>query len=742
MTRYTRWGAGSRVGNVVWGMASLLLSGFGCSHNGDAVNSNGGSGGSPGLCVPGMQSACSCRDGAVGAQACKADATGFGTCECNPVAGGGTSGTGGGQPTAGETAGGAAGEGGDSDPGTGGEGGAPLGSARDFPEQPILEAGVPADATALFAAATDSLSSPLCVLEPQLSSGSVPGAMFPSNWLRPRFRLAAADFDLYEIRLHSAAERNDLVVYTREKSWYLPKDIWHGQGSKRGLGAAAAGSEVSVTIRALNTNAPLAAARVSGSFQIAPAVASGSILFPATTSWSPSPDLKVLGFSVGDEGAQAALRLQQLSWSGQLMENGAELIGPHDAETVSGFADGQVRRIDRPALTPDGQGLAFSDEWPYALGISQLTAGAVGSIPSYVGKGAQGMLRMPWLGGLAFSLAHWAPHDRTLVSSYGSTFNSGKPRTKPWHQLPTYADGVAVNDYVKWHQLVWFDLEASFAVDLVSLGYGATLDARNAAVAAAAADAKAPSWGVIATGDANTSQVSPSFNPTGDTLAYVATDYSRYGYPDALATKADVRVVPYNFRAGGVSQALAGASDANAFEYDPKFSPDGKLVAFSRAATGGPDGPYRNRYAEVSVVPATGGERARLLANDPNLCAGDPTPLALLNGEPAWSPNAVHHGGRTYYFLVFTSARKYGDEFATQFQIDVVFEESETLHSSTQLYLTTIVVDDATGSITSYPAIYIWNQNRLAAGAITSFANLTPVWGSTALPVLTIPPVP
>jgi len=729
-------------GTWSWVVASLLVSGFACGHSSDSANAHGGSGGGAALCVPGRQVACACSNGATGAQACKTDATGFGACVCSPEAGGGRSGGGGsgGAPTAGGTAAGAAGEGGDSggDAGAGGEAGSRLGTAGDLPEQPILEDGVPPNAPELFGVATDSLTSPLCVLEPQLSSSSAPGAMFPSNWLRPRFRVAAADFDLYEIRLHSDAERHDLVVYTRQRTWYLPQDIWHGQGSNAGLGAAAAGSEIDVTIRALDLSAPLTAARVSGSFNVAPAVASGSILFPSETTWAATPDShKVLGFSVGDEGVQAALTLPQVAWAGQFVEDGSYLNGYYDYPKLAGFVDGQVRHIDRPALTPDGQALAFSDDYPYALGISQLTAGPVGSIPSYVGKGALGMLRMPWLGSPTLSRGHWALKDRILVSSYGSTFSSGAARTTPWQSLPSYSGSGSANDWVKWHRLVWFDLEASFTVDLVSLGYGSAVDARYTAVTAA----KGSSWGLIATGDTGVSNVTPSFNPAGDTLVYVATDYSRSGYPDALATTADVRLVPYNSRAGGTSQPLAGASDPDSLEYEPTFSPDGKLIAFSRAATGGPDGPFRNRYAEVNVSPVSGGNRARLLANDPNLCAGDPAPLALLNGSPAWGPNPVHQDGHTYYFLIFTSARKYGDEFATQFQLQGN-DDSNTLRTSTQLYLTTIAVDDTNGSITSYPAIYIWNQNRTATTGVTAFANMTPVWGTTVLPPLNIPPVP
>jgi hypothetical protein len=291
---------------------------------------------------------------------------------------------------------------------------------------------------------------------------------------------------------------------------------------------------------------------------------------------------------------------------------------------------------------------------------------------------------------------------------------------------------------IKWHSLAWFDLEASFAVDLVSLGYGGPSDARATAVTAA----KGSSWGLLATGDTNVSTVSPSFNPAGDTLAYVATDFSPTGEPDALATKADIRLVSYNSHKGGTSQPLSGASDPNTLEYQPTFSPDGKFIAFTRAAAGGPDGAFRNRTAEVTVIPASGGSGTRLVANDPNACAADPTPLALINGSPAWGPSPVHHDGRSYYFLLFTSARKYGDEFATQFQLDGL-DLLNRPRDSTQLYLTTIVVDDATGSILSFPAIYIWNQDRIAtSGAPTAYAAITPIWGTTALAPQSIPAVP
>src|SRR6187402_3219435 len=94
-----------------WVAASLLVCGVGCGNSNGATNSNGGTGGGAALCVPGIQIACACSNGAKGAQACKADGSGFGACVCSSPAGGGSSSMGsGGQPTAGDTAAGAAGE--------------------------------------------------------------------------------------------------------------------------------------------------------------------------------------------------------------------------------------------------------------------------------------------------------------------------------------------------------------------------------------------------------------------------------------------------------------------------------------------------------------------------------------------------------------------------------------------------------------------------------------------------------
>src|SRR4051794_33522127 len=96
------------------------------------------------------------------------------------------------------------------------------GTCTDFPGAPVMEGGAPANAPAIFGAAgSGAASGGPCLLEPQI------GALFPNNWLRPRFRMkAAAGQDVFEIRLHAENQGNDLVVYTDNPIWTMPKDMW------------------------------------------------------------------------------------------------------------------------------------------------------------------------------------------------------------------------------------------------------------------------------------------------------------------------------------------------------------------------------------------------------------------------------------------------------------------------------------------------------------------------------------
>src|SRR5262245_35317276 len=56
---------------------------------------------------------------------------------------------------------------------------------NDFPADPVIGPGAPANAPGLFGAADGGapIGSSPCLVEPQ------DGALFPNNWLRPRFRV-------------------------------------------------------------------------------------------------------------------------------------------------------------------------------------------------------------------------------------------------------------------------------------------------------------------------------------------------------------------------------------------------------------------------------------------------------------------------------------------------------------------------------------------------------------------------
>lgn len=634
------------------------------------------------------------------------------------------------------------------------------GTCADFPAEAILGAGVPANVAELFGEPASFTPGGLCVIEPQLSGAGKEGAMMPANWVRPRFRVAApTGIDLLEIRVHSPVEKNDLVAYTTYAAggpaWYMPQEIWAGLGgdmvSESGNGFAnnAAGQPVTVTIRGINSKSPSTPVGMTGDFNIAPVVATGSMVFWTVNSAEvTASSSKLLGFAVGDEGVGDALTLPQIQWTGELGEDGGVLRGHYDTVKLADFDEGEVRCVGCHTTMPDGSGVIFTDDWPWSKAAAGLGATA-GAIPTYITPGAQAIMKMPWWGTQTISPAHFAAGDRILVTTYGSTFKSGTKRVNAWEKLPVYDNAnPANNDRVKLHELAWINLESTATIDVavpLAGDYGEKLTARQAAAAAA----KGTGWGIIATGDTGVGAASPSFNHKGDSIVYVATDYSPDGHPDAEATVADLKVVPYNNKAGGASTPLMGASDKAFLEYYPAYSADDALIAFTRAPTpsaASPDGPYYNRFGQINVIPAAGGTPTPLAANDPVSCGGDDVAGGIINSWPKWSPDAFVANGKTYYFLIFSSARKYGDEFTQQFKLPPnPLSSFKGKNDSSQLYLAAIVVDNETKAVTTYPAVYIWNQNRApgAGGTAASlkYSNLTPAWDPIKLPDLMIPPV-
>jgi Tol biopolymer transport system component len=272
-----------------------------------------------------------------------------------------------------------------------------------------------------------------------------------------------------------------------------------------------------------------------------------------------------------------------------------------------------------------------------------LTAGAIGALGLQDGN----------VGMMSFSGAHWSDGDHVMVARKDDV--SGTPA------------------------LVWIDLEAADA-------------------------AQGTGFGVLArTGDAHGAWA-PSWSHDGEQIVYTSADIDALGWK-LSGGNADLHVVDYGDRKGGSAKPLEGASLATRAEYYPAYSPDDQLVAFA-GVEGTPNSLYNNAQAELFVIPAKGGAAVRLAANDPPECGGTRSP-GVTNSWPKWSPQAISTGGKTYYWVTFSSTRD----------------------GLPQLYVAGIVVEG--GTVHTYPALYLWNQPP-------DESNHTPAWDVFEIPV---PPV-
>jgi hypothetical protein len=210
------------------------------------------------------------------------------------------------------------------------------------------------------------------------------------------------------------------------------------------------------------------------------------------------------------------------------------------------------------------------------------------------------------------------------------------------------------------------------------------------------------------TGDANKA-TEPTFSHDGKNVVYVSATAIIDGRLDT--GPADLLTVPYQNGAGGAAKPLPGASDASFTEYYPAFSPDDAFLAFSRVP--GSESAYSDPDAEVYLVPfnrGAGRTAIRLQANDAAACQTTLVSPGLTNDWPKWSPQATSANGKTYYWLTFSSKR--------------------TSSGNAQLYVTAVVVD-AAGQVTTYPALYLWNQP-------SSDGNHTPSWDDFAIPSINL----
>jgi len=661
-----------------------------------------------------------------------------------------------------------------------------------FPEAPFYDdpAITPAE-TAVFTE-DGAFSGPLCVFEPHLSDSKGVGALFPMNWLRPRFRWQGSGTEtIYEVRLRAAGQSHDLVAYTREPQWLMPQDTWDT--------IAEGVQNVDITVIVRGADGP-SLNGMQGTFRITPALAGGSMVFWGTESSVVAAGASSLyGFTMGDEAVVDTLATPQVTsidrvYTAQGTDLRGELSGDDgEGPYIEGFDPGKPRCIGCHSATPDGKAMIFTDDYPWNVGISSVADGTVGAAPDYVTAQARQFMKMPFLGTGMMLPSAFPGGDRTLITTMGRRTDSTSEYLYINYGYPwggEHGDASTFEPYL--HDLIWLDLQTTVVVadtlpaandpprtdgappwPTYYTGEERRVAATNRGEQLLAAEGSA--WGVLATETGSITNPSPSKN--GLRIAYNVSDSSIDGHPDWHANTADIKIVDLTSprAAAGPGVALAGASDPAFLEYYPAFSPDDAFVAFNRAPApsnttrcrqenpivrtetkadgcsnccdnfakdlgANPDGPYYNRNGEIYIVPAAGGEPVRLRGNDPVVCGGQASP-GVINSWPKWSSmvRTDEVSGKKYYFVIFSSARDYPG----QFELVPTKYTPPIENKSSQLYMSVIEHDPATGETTSYAAIYLWNQNyRSIGGGLyepLQTANLTPAWEDFSIPP--VPPV-
>jgi hypothetical protein len=578
----------------------------------------------------------------------------------------------------------------------------------DFPTAPILDKSAPANAASLFSGSGGS-GGP-CISDPQQ------GTLIPQNWLRPRFAYSGGSGQVYQITLTTMRQANPLVAYTTNTSWTLPKDVWDA------LRGDSYGDKVDVKICSVASGGGSPACSTS-SFTIAPASAGGSMIYwAAIGDWSGDSWLE--GFAPGDESVATTLQVGDVQAkldrdaNGNLQSNGAvNCIGCHSA-------------------IPDGESVAFVDWWPWPTSVANVKpvgdAGTTGQVPSWLSTQGGLELGISWLGPLSFSKTDWST-EKIAITTYGGgpldySSDSNLRRSIPWSGQ-TYSDQPAA-------LLMWMQLDAPAPTNVFDAGQYQTLEPQRSTLM----NAYGTTWGFLArTGDNNGAEFA-NFSHDGTKVLYVSTNAGKDGRLGR--GNADLYTIPFNNKKGGAATPVMGASDPNAAEYYPAFSEDDKFIAFDRATTQGGNGMYYNPYGEVYVI-ASGGASSptRLAANDPVSCpvtvngqATAPTSPGVTNSWPKWSPDVEScPDGSTYYWLVFSSTRSNipfsnpGANFNPQ--------NGGPKGPTSQLFITGVTVD-STGKITTYPALYLWNQpstNSLVKSG-NAQSNHTPAWETIAIP--------
>ena len=560
---------------------------------------------------------------------------------------------------------------------------------------PIFGGNVPTTVTGMFG--NPSGNGP-CISEPE------DGSLFPNNWLPPRIRVAG-NTGYLKITFHADMESTDLVAYAMGDNWALPKSVWTN------LAAHIVKQPITVTVQLPSGGASTV------TFQVAPVGAGGSMVFWSMDPMAVGKDLSSVtdlttikndsfldGFTVGDNSTLfqssgvPALAITQVAQ--QVPTQGGATQASHCIGCHVG--------------TPDGNYVSFVDAWPWGAAFANIQSGTAGqtlttvSGASYSGAtctswnnctGNRTFLQYPWMGGMAYSKAHWAAGDQIGIVAAQIPASD---LTSPWN----------TDDY-QLGNLVWFNTESTS----ITPNNGQPWPTQGTA------------FGYMAHSGDLGGVAFPTWSNDGNTVVYSSTPGGCAGQGCTAGDQdgrlnighTDLYQVPYNNTAGGAATPVPGGSSSSLEEYYAAFAPDDSILAFTAVPSG--QKRYANESAELYVVPfgGSGAGAVRLNANDPPSCTGLVSP-GINNHWPKWSPTVGSDAqGNTYYWIIFSSNR-YNPTAMTVTNGNM----TNTVYVS-QLYITAVVKTEL--GFTTYPSIYLYNQ---PSGRL----NTTPAWQDFNIPIV------